>query len=71
MFYLSVTNRAAHKSFFNKISQPFFITKPTGQGTGLGLNLSYDIIKAHGGELNVDTIEGEGATFIIQIPACQ
>ena len=52
----------------DKIFQPFFTTKPTGQGTGLGLSLSYDIIKAHGGELKVETKEGEGATFIIQIP---
>jgi signal transduction histidine kinase len=52
----------------NKIFQPFFTTKPTGQGTGLGLSLSYDIIKAHGGELKVETKEGEGAEFIIQLP---
>jgi signal transduction histidine kinase/ligand-binding sensor domain-containing protein len=51
-----------------KIFQPFFTTKPTGQGTGLGLSLSYDIIKAHGGTLNVDSIEGEGSTFIINLP---
>jgi signal transduction histidine kinase len=51
-----------------KIFQPFFTTKPTGQGTGLGLSLSYDIVKAHGGELTVKTKEGEGATFIIQLP---
>ena len=50
-----------------KIFQPFFTTKPTGQGTGLGLSLSYDIVKAHGGELKVETKE-EGSTFIIQIP---
>lgn len=50
----------------DKIFQPFFTTKPTGQGTGLGLSLSYDIIKAHGGELKVETGEGEGSTFIIQ-----
>jgi len=49
----------------NKIFQPFFTTKPTGEGTGLGLSLSYDIIKAHGGELNVETKEGEGTIFII------
>jgi len=49
----------------NKIFQPFFTTKPTGEGTGLGLSLSYDIIKAHGGELKVNTIEGEGTEFII------
>jgi signal transduction histidine kinase/ligand-binding sensor domain-containing protein len=52
----------------DKIFQPFFTTKPTGQGTGLGLSLSYDIIKAHGGEFKVDTKEGEGAEFLIQIP---
>ncbi len=52
----------------DKIFQPFFTTKPTGQGTGLGLSLSYDIVKAHGGELKVDTIENEGTTFTIIIP---
>jgi two-component system, NtrC family, sensor kinase len=51
----------------DKIFQPFFTTKPTGQGTGLGLSLSYDIVKAHGGELKVETIEGAGSTFIIQM----
>ena len=52
----------------DKIFQPFFTTKPTGQGTGLGLSLSYDIVKAHGGELKVETKEGEGSGFIIQLP---
>ncbi|REG91082.1 ATP-binding protein [Algoriphagus antarcticus] len=52
----------------DKIFQPFFTTKPTGQGTGLGLSLAYDIVKAHGGELKVETKEGQGITFIIQIP---
>jgi signal transduction histidine kinase len=53
----------------DKIFQPFFTTKPTGQGTGLGLSLSYDIItKGHGGELKVETKEGEGSVFIISIP---
>jgi len=52
----------------NKIFQPFFTTKPTGQGTGLGLSLSYDIVKAHGGELKVKTKEDEGTTFIVQLP---
>jgi len=52
----------------DKIFQPFFTTKPTGQGTGLGLSLSYDIItKGHGGELKVETKEGEGSEFIIQL----
>ena len=53
----------------DKIFQPFFTTKPTGQGTGLGLSLSYDIIKAHGGEIKVESKEGERTTFIILIPA--
>ena len=53
----------------DKIFQPFYTTKPTGQGTGLGLSLSYDIVKAHGGELKVESREGEGAEFIVQIPA--
>jgi signal transduction histidine kinase len=59
----------------DKIFQPFFTTKPTGQGTGLGLSLSYDIVKAHGGELKLKAGEGEGlpagqvgSTFIIQLP---
>ncbi len=52
----------------DKIFQPFFTTKPTGQGTGLGLSLSYDIIKAHGGEIKVEAKEGEGSEFIIQLP---
>ena len=51
----------------DKIFQPFFTTKPAGQGTGLGLSLAYDIIKAHGGELKVETKEGEGSEFIIQL----
>ena len=52
----------------DKIFQPFFTTKPTGQGTGLGLSLSYDIIKAHGGEIKVESKEGEGSEFIILLP---
>ena len=52
----------------DKIFQPFFTTKPTGQGTGLGLSLSYDIVKAHGGEIRVNTIENEGTEFIILLP---
>jgi two-component system NtrC family sensor kinase len=56
------------QSIVDKIFQPFFTTKPTGQGTGLGLSLSYDIVKAHGGEIKVETKEGEGSEFIIQLP---
>jgi signal transduction histidine kinase len=51
----------------DKIFQPFFTTKPTGQGTGLGLSLSYDIVKAHGGEIKVNTKENRGTEFIIQL----
>ena len=53
----------------DRIFQPFFTTKPTGQGTGLGLSLSYDIVKAHGGEIKVMTREGEYTEFIIELPA--
>jgi ligand-binding sensor domain-containing protein/signal transduction histidine kinase len=53
----------------DKVFQPFFTTKPTGQGTGLGLSLSYDIIKAHGGEIKVDTKEGQGSEFMITLNA--
>ncbi len=56
------------QNIVDKIFQPFFTTKPTGSGTGLGLSLSYDIIKAHGGEIKVETKEGEGSEFIIQLP---
>jgi signal transduction histidine kinase len=51
-----------------KIFEPFFTTKPAGQGTGLGLSLSYDIVKAHGGEMKLETVEGEGSKFVIQLP---
>ena len=52
-----------------KIMQPFFTTKPTGEGTGLGLSLSYDIVvKGHGGNMHVNSIEGEGSEFIITLP---
>jgi signal transduction histidine kinase len=56
----------------DKIFQPFFTTKPTGQGTGLGLSLAYDIItKGHGGELEVETKESEGCEFIVRLPVVQ
>ncbi len=56
-------------NIISKIFQPFFTTKPTGSGTGLGLSLSYDIIKAHGGEIKVESIPGEGVVLIISIPS--
>ncbi|HYK46834.1 MAG TPA: ATP-binding protein, partial [Parafilimonas sp.] len=66
------------QNIVDKIFQPFFTTKPTGNGTGLGLSLSYDIIKAHGGEIKVETLsatpaaqarkESEGSAFIIKLP---
>ncbi|SDS19200.1 Two component regulator propeller [Maribacter dokdonensis] len=56
------------KEVLDKIFQPFFTTKPSGEGTGLGLSLSYDIVKVHGGELTVETKQGEGTTFTISLP---
>jgi signal transduction histidine kinase len=56
------------KDIAEKIFQPFFTTKPTGQGTGLGLSLSYDILKAHGGRLSLNPEIGEGTEFIIELP---
>jgi len=56
------------ESIKDKIFQPFFTTKPTGQGTGLGLSLSYDIIKAHHGEINIQSNPGEGSSFTIRLP---
>ena len=61
-------NKNYAKWALGKIFQPFSTTKPTGEGTGLGLSLAYDIVKAHGGELKVKTEEGEGSEFIIQLP---
>ncbi len=55
-------------SIKDKIFQPFFTTKPTGSGTGLGLSLSYDIVKAHGGEIRAESKVGEGSEFVIQLP---
>jgi two-component system, NtrC family, sensor kinase len=68
--YLFVTDNGngIPKAILDKIFQPFFTTKPSGQGTGLGLSLSYDIIKAHGGELKVETKEGEGSEFLVKLP---
>jgi signal transduction histidine kinase len=57
------------QTIVDKIFQPFFTTKPTGQGTGLGLSLAYDIVKAQGGEIKVETRVGKGSEFVIQVPA--
>ena len=57
------------QKILNKIIQPFFTTKPTGEGTGLGLSLSYHIVKAHGGEMKIETTEGEYTAFSIIIPS--
>jgi signal transduction histidine kinase len=56
------------QKILDKIFQPFFTTKPTGQGTGLGLSLAYDIVKAHGGEIKVESKEREGSEFTIRLP---
>jgi signal transduction histidine kinase len=56
------------ESIKDKIMQPFFTTKPTGEGTGLGLSLSYDIIKSHGGEIRLETPETGGSRFVVRLP---
>jgi signal transduction histidine kinase len=56
------------RNILEKIFQPFFTTKPTGEGTGLGLSLAYDIVKAHGGEIRVETKDGQGSEFVLQLP---
>ena len=65
---VSDNGNGIEKHIIDKIFQPFFTTKPTGQGTGLGLSLSYDIIKAHGGTLKVNSEPDKGTTFTINFP---
>jgi len=65
--YVKDNGNGIPQNIVDKIFQPFFTTKPTGQGTGLGLSLSYDIIKAHGGEIRVESKEGEGTAFVMQL----
>jgi len=62
------SNNGLPQKVLDKIFKPFFTTKPTGQGTGLGLSLSYDIVKAHGGELTMETKVNEGTEFSIKLP---
>jgi len=69
MISISDNGPGISQNILDKIFQPFFTTKPTGQGTGLGLSLSYDIVKAHGGEIKIETTEGVGSTFTIFLPA--
>ena len=66
--YQSKNGNGIPQKILDKIFQPFFTTKPTGQGTGLGLSLAYDIVKGHGGEIKVETEEGEGSLFTITLP---
>ncbi len=68
LIYVADNGNGVPQNAVDKIFQPFFTTKPTGQGTGLGLSLSYDIVKAHGGEIKVTTKDGEGTEFIISLP---
>ncbi len=67
MIYVKDNGNGIPQNLLDKIFQPFFTTKPTGQGTGLGLSLSYDIIKAHGGDLKVATEKGHGTEFTISL----
>ena len=57
------------ETIIEKIMQPFFTTKPTGEGTGLGLSLTYDmVVKGRGGSITVNSVEGQGSEFIVQLP---
>ena len=67
-FSVSDNGSGIPESIKDKIFQPFFTTKPTGSGTGLGLSLSYDIVKAHGGEIQIESEEGKGSVFTIKLP---
>lgn len=71
MKFLKITDNGSGipADILPKIFQPFFTTKPMGQGTGLGLSLAYDIVtKGHGGTIEVETKEGEGITFTVKLP---
>ena len=68
---VSDTGPGISEEIQKKIFDPFFTTKPAGQGTGLGLSVTYGIVKEHGGEIRIESGEGEGATFIITLPAAQ
>jgi signal transduction histidine kinase len=69
MISVSDNGSGIPQAALGKIFQPFFTTKPSGQGTGLGLSMSYEIVtKGHGGELKVENKPGEGATFTIVLP---
>jgi signal transduction histidine kinase len=69
LVYVIDNGNGIPQNITDKIFQPFFTTKPTGQGAGLGLSSAYDIIKAHGCEIKVETKEGEGSEFIVRLPA--
>jgi signal transduction histidine kinase len=51
-----------------RIFDPFFTTKPVGEGSGLGLSISYEIVKKHGGDIGVESRAGQGATFTLRLP---
>jgi signal transduction histidine kinase/HAMP domain-containing protein len=62
------TGKGISREDLSKIFEPFFTTKKVGQGTGLGLSVSYGIVKDHGGDIKVESAEGEGSTFIVVLP---
>jgi two-component system NtrC family sensor kinase len=65
---ISDTGRGIAKEHLNKIFEPFFTTKEVGKGTGLGLNITYEIVQRHNGEITVESEVGKGTTFTVRIP---
>lgn len=62
------TGKGMGRDMIARVFDPFFTTKPVGEGSGLGLSISYEIVKKHGGEIGVDSVPGQGATFVVRIP---
>jgi signal transduction histidine kinase len=62
------TGTGIARNDLSRVFDPFFTTKPPGEGTGLGLSVSYGIVARHGGQIDVNSLEGKGTTFTILLP---